>query len=257
MRIVPVLACLAGLVAPALAAPVNLVTFQTDDPAVWERSQRSSKSLPLRLEEIEKLAQAGVGAATLQEMMRTRGVLALADADTLLRMKKAGASDDTLAALSAYAVRPNDQLLLQIDTALVSPSTIGQAPYLYIEVIHAESKRQEAFYFADLRRMTRGKVRRDRSDLTLPVNVASVRFSVPIKTRRHGSLTLRVGVSQRPDLQTLQGKTGAMSRVETHTIDYPAVSLDSRCRLNLRVARDPSIRDLYALQRHDLRCYWD
>lgn len=251
------LIALLGVAAPALAQPINLTTFRTDDPTVWERAQRRSNSLPLRLEEIEKLAQAGVAEGTLNEMMRTRGVLALADADTLLRMKKAGASDASIAALSAYAVKPNDRLVLQIDTRLTSPSTIGPAPYLYVEVIHAESKRQEAFYFADLRGLTRGKVRRDRSDLSLPVSVAAVRFNVPVRTRRHGKLTLLIGVSQRADLQTLQGKTGAMSHIKQHTIEYPAVSLDSRCQINLQVARDASVRDLYALQRDDVRCYWD
>lgn len=252
-----IIACLVALAAPAVAQPINLQTFRTDDPTVWERVQRQSNSLPLTLEEISKLAKAGVGDATLQEMMRTRGVLALADADTLLRMKEAGASDETLASLSAFAVKPNDRLQLQIDTALVSPSTIGPAPYLYVEVIHAESKRQEAFYFVDLRNATRGMVRLDRSDPSLPMSVAGVRFNVPIKTRRYGALTVLVGVSQRADLQSLEGKMGPMSRVTRHTIDYPAVSLDSRCRLNLRVARDASVRDLYTIERDDLRCWWD
>lgn len=245
------------LAAPAGANPINLQTFQTEDPGAWERIQRSSQSLPLKIEELEKLAAAGIGEATLREMMRTRGVMALADADTMLRLKKAGATDDSIAALSAYAVRPNDRFSLAINADLVSPTTIGSTPYLYIEVIHSETKRQEAFFFADLRRMSRGTVRRDRSDLSLPVTVAGVSFNVPVRTRRHGKLTVLVGVSQRADLQTLVGHSAPNSRVKRHTIEYPAVSLDNRCRLNLRLTRDPSIKDLYTVQRDDLLCYWN
>jgi hypothetical protein len=207
MRIVLFLLA-ALLAAPAFANPINLQTFKTEDPAMWERMQRSSsQSLPLTIEELEKLAAAGIGEATLREMMRTRGVLAVADADTLLRLKKAGATDDSIAALSAFAVRPNDRFSLAINADLVSPNTIGSTPYLYIEVIHSETKRQEAFYFADL--------------------------------------------------QTLVGHKAPNSRVKRHTIDYPAVSLDNRCRLNLRLTRDPSIKDLYTVQRDDLLCYWN
>lgn len=243
--------------ATASASPINLQSFKTEDPAIWERIQRASNSLPLKLEELEKLAQAGVGEPALREMMRTRGVLALADADALIRLKKAGATDGTVSALSAYAVRPNDRFKLSINADLVSPNTVGSAPYLYIEVIHAESNRQEAFYFSDLRRMSRGTARRDRSDLSLPVTVAGVAFNVPIRTRRYGKLTVLIGVSQRADLQTLVGHKATSSRIKRHTIEYPAVSLDNRCRLNLRLSRDPSIEDLYTVQRDDLLCYWD
>lgn len=246
-----------GLAAGALADPINLQSFKTEDPAVWERVQRASNSLPLKLEELEKLAQAGVGESALREMMRTRGVLALADADALIRLKKAGASDGTVSALSAYAVKPNDRFTLSINADLVSPNTIGAAPYLYVEVIDEASKRQEAFYFADLRRMSRGATRLDRSDVSLPISVAGVAFKVPIRTRRYGKLTVLVGVSQRADLQTLVAHKASMSSVKRHTIDYPAVSLDNRCRLNLRLTRDPSIKDLYTVQRDDLLCYWD
>ena len=247
-----------GLAASAAASPINLQSFKTDDPAVWERIQRASNSPPLSLVELEKLAQAGVGEPALREMMRTRGVLALADADAQVRrLKKAGATDGTVSALSAYAVKPNDRFSLSINADLVSPDTIGSAPYLYIEVIHAETKRQEAFYFADLRRMSRGVTRQDRSDPTLPVSVAGVSFDVPIRTRRYGALTVLVGVSQRADLQSLMGHKATASRVKRHSIEYPAVSLDNRCRLNLRLSRDASIKDLYTVERDDLLCYWD
>ncbi|MCB9548506.1 MAG: hypothetical protein H6706_22080 [Myxococcales bacterium] len=255
MRTALALALLLGQAAQA--QPITLQQFQTSDPDVWERVHRSSDSLPLTLEELEKLAAAGVAEATLNEMMRTRGVLALADADALLKLKKAGATDAALSALSAYAVKPNDFFLLKVDLDLASNTSIGPAPYLYIEVKQPGEQRQEAFYFIDLRSQ-RASVRRDRSDPTLPETVAAIDFVGKVRTRRHGPLELRVAVSQRTDLQSLDGKPdGKFSQVKVFQLDYPAVSLDRRCEVRLRVARDPSIRDFYTLQRGTLDCRWD
>ena len=77
-----VLGLLVCLVAPALAADpavtvVDLLQLKTDDLQSWERLRRTSDSDPLTLEELEKLAAAGVGDGALLEMMRTRKVLAL------------------------------------------------------------------------------------------------------------------------------------------------------------------------------------
>ncbi len=255
-------ALLAALTLPALptlAQPVSIQRFETGDPDVWERIQRTqSDSLPLTLEEVQKLAKAGVAEKTLVEMMRTRGVMALADADTLLDLKKSGASDASLSAFSAYAVKPNDMILLKVDLDLVSPAGIGPAPYLYIEVRRASDKRQEAFFFVDLRTQKGANIRRDRSDPSLPETIAAMDFVGPIRTRAYGALELRIAVSQQPDLQSLDDVKGIPhAQVKTFTLDYPAVSLDHRCELNLRVARDPSIRDFYTLQRGDLLCRWE
>ena len=54
--------------------------FEVEQLDALERANRNSQSLPLTLSEIEKLAKAGIKSRTLIEMMRTRKVLAVADA---------------------------------------------------------------------------------------------------------------------------------------------------------------------------------
>ncbi|MCB9538902.1 MAG: hypothetical protein H6704_21930 [Myxococcales bacterium] len=256
---------LALTAAPALAQQptvLDLTSFQTSDPAAWERLRRTSDSRPLTMEELEKLAAAGVGDSTLREMMRTRRVLALADADALLKMKKAGASDDALAAFSAYAYPPNDAFHLRVDLDVTSPAGVRQAPFLYIEVWHTERKRQEAFLHADLRgllrRGARVEVSRDRHDPLLPETIRSVHIDGEVPTRTAGRIELRVLVSKRAGLRDLQSlPPDEAKRVRTFAFDYPAVSLDDRCQLQLELQRDRVLRDTYTLGDGRLQCWWD
>lgn len=255
-----------SLPTPAVAADppqvIDLLQFRTDDPGTWERTHRQSDSEPLTLEELEKLAQAGIGEKTLVEMMRTRKVRVVADAETLLRLKKAGASDDTIAAVSAYAMAPNTFFDLLVHLAVASPGTIRQAPYLYIEAWHTGLDRQEAFLHADLRGLlTRGlgvTVNRDRSDPLLPETIRSVDFTGRIETRKPGRIELRVLATQVAGLRSLSVLSPAdAKRVRTFTLDYPGVSLEHRCRLDLVLERDALLNDAFTLRRGDLDCRWE
>lgn len=265
-RLVAPALVVACLHAPALAADppqvIDLLQFRTDDPGVWERTHRQSDSDPLTLEELEKLAGAGIGDKTLIEIMRTRKVRAVADADTLLRLKKAGATDETIAAISAYAMAPNTFFELLVHLAVASPGTIREAPYLYIEAWHTGLDRQEAFLHADLRGLlTRGlgvTVNRDRSDPLLPETIRSVDFAGRVETRRPGRIELRVLATQDAGLRTLANLSPAdAKRVRTFTLDYPGVSLERRCRLDLVLERDPLLKDAFSLRRGDLDCRWE
>ncbi|MBU0552568.1 hypothetical protein KKB55_03995 [Myxococcota bacterium] len=234
---------------------ISLVELKAEDLAALERAQRQSESPPLRLEDLEQLAAAGVGEETLMEMMRTRKVLALADAQTLIRLKKAGASDRSLAALSAYAVKPNEGFHLRVNLKLTSPAGLGKLPQLYIEVRHADLGRQEAFLSADLKGQG-ARTYTDDSDPLLSARVREVILHAPIKTRHPGRLSLRVALSQAPGLQALEG-LGATARLKAFSLDYPAVSLARDCVLDLTAARDPILDDLYEITSGRLDCRWD
>ncbi len=241
---------------------VDLVSFRPDDLAEWERFRRTSESLPLTLAELEKLAAAGVGQAAVLEMMRTRKVRIVADADTLIRLKKAGASDAVVAAVSAYALPPNDHFNLHVHVDVATPYTVGRAPFLYIEVWNQGRDRQDAFLHSDLRGLLkRGvgvEVSRDRSDPLLPETVRSLRIRGPVRTRDAGKLELVTYVTQRAGLRTLRDLPAAeQKKLHRFPIDYPGVSLDRRCRLELTIARDALIRDAYTTQRARLECRWD
>ena len=245
----------------ALADPqiVNLLQFQAGNVDSWERAQRKSDSLPLTLAELEKLAAAGIAEKAIIEMMRTRKVLTVASADNLIKLKTAGASDGMIAALSAYAVAPNDGFDLALRVDVKSPKSVHLAPYLYVEVWHVDKNRQEAMLHADLRGLfAQGKVviRTDRTDPLLPDTVRTVRFQTRVSTRHAGRLELRVRLSQTPGLLTLTNAS-VSEGITTYPLTYPAVSLESRCKLDLSARRDELLADRFGLTVGRLDCRWD
>ena len=240
---------------------INLLQFQSDDLESLQRLNRTSDSRPLTFEELQKLTKAGIGEVAIIEMMRTRKVMIVADADTLLALKKSGASDAMIAAVSAYALPPNDHLELAIQVDIETPGTVSKAPYLYLEVWHSALNRQEAMLHADLRTLMangRAEVLRDRTDPLLPRVVRTVKFNAKVLTRHAGLLELRVAISQKPGLKTLRTPDfDSKKKVETLKINYPGVSLERRCRLDLNLHRDELLRDAYALKDTRLDCRWD
>lgn len=259
------LASLGLLVAPPARAErqvIDLLQFQTDDPDAWESLHRSSDSLPFTLEDLEKLTKAGVAERALLEMARTRRLLVVADADTLVRLKKAGASDALVTAVSAYALPPNRSLDLAIQLAVATPYSVTQAPFLYIEVINLDTKEQEAFLYADMRRLLANRwkvdVVEDRSDPLLPNRVRSLRLWGHLPIRRPGKLEIRVLVSQKAGLVHL-GELPPVDqkRLRTFQVDYPGVSLLRACQLQMDLNRDAILKDLFNIERADFRCRWD
>jgi hypothetical protein len=253
---------------PCLATPgptpqvINLTSVTTSDLDKVERLNRKSASLPLTLESLEKLAKAGIKSSTIIEMMRTRGVLALANTDALLRLKAANASDEMIAALSAFAVKPNDHFILNIRMDVRSAYSVKFAPYLYIEVWNPRKNRQEAFMYTDLRNRfsNRGAVAvmKDRSDPLLPNTIKSVSFSDRVRTRDAGPLEIRVSLSQKAGLMALNHKKSHRgAEVKTFKFEYPSVSLERRCKLELSADRDTVIKDHYSLKNGRLECRWD
>ena len=187
---------------------IDLLSFEPDTLEAWERLHRQSESLPLTMEELEKLSKAGIGQKALLELMRTRKVLVVADADHLVRLKEAGATDAVVTAVSAYAVRPNDHFDLHVHLDVATPSArAGRAPYLYIEVYNDARRRQDALLYADVRALVKrgtATTARDRSDPLLPQTIHSVRIQGPVRTRDAGRLTVAAFATQRPGLRTLR-----------------------------------------------------
>lgn len=260
-----------GLWAPAAHAQVgaegnqvlNLLEFRAQNIEQFERARRNSSSLPLKLDELARLAEAGVSEPSLLEMIRTRRVLARADADLLLDLKKKGLSDELILAVSTHAWPPNEAFDLAIQVNLASPKDLNLAPYLYVEVYNPEKARQEAFLHADLRRTWRGGGLRgrtvvDRSDPLLPEIVRTVDLGARVHTRQAGKLQVRVLVSQAAGLRDLSGISREQKgQMRVFELDYPAVSLDQWCRLQLDVLRDPVLRDRFNVRHGELVCRWE
>ena len=256
------LICFIPLSVMAEPISIQVLEFKTDDPNAWQGFNRKSDSAPLTLKELEKLAEAGIAEQTVVEMMRTRKVLALANADTLLRLKKAGATDAMVAALSAYAYPPNTGFNLALRLNLASPDTLSRAPYLYVEVWHKEKNRQSAFMRADLRRLIQSggilKVERNRADPLLGETVSRLFVSTKVPTRHPGDLEIRLLTSQEPGLTHLGQLSDVQQKaMKTFAVNYPAVSLEHRCLVDLTLVRDALIKEIFKFESSRLDCRWD
>lgn len=254
----------AAVTQPASADPqvIDLVQLQTDDLDAWSRLRRTSDADPLTLAELEKLAAAGIGEATLIEMMRTRRVAVVASADRLVALKAAGATDAVVAAVSAFALPPNDHIDLFVSLEVGAHGSMRQAPSIYIELWHTGLARQEALLHADLRHLFRRgtgvEVQRDRSDPLLPRTIRRVGFTAQVSSKAPGALVWRVYAGQQTGLTTLDGLPKAeRARVQVLPFDYPAVSEEQRCRIDVRLERDAMMKDTYALAPGRLDCRWE
>ena len=259
---------LALLVLPLLAAPrpatavegrLDLTTFSMITPEQWERLHRRSDSPPLTLAELKQLQAAGVGDKAILEMVRTRRVVDRASAKDLAALKKAGASDDLVAAVSAHALPENRSIDLLLTVDVSTPHSLALAPYLYVEWVQTAKGKREHLMFADLRTLLgRGKAIEDRSDPLLPSRVRRAQISGSVPLRHPGPIEVRVLVSKRPDLLRLDDLPDAeRKRIKTWRFELPAVSLYHDCELELALVRDELIADVFSVQRSRFLCTFD
>ncbi|MEE2785773.1 MAG: hypothetical protein VX589_00440 [Myxococcota bacterium] len=262
LTVITVLMMMCAPITQARSEAVNLLQFQTSDPAVWNQLKQRSDSLPLRQQDLKKLTAAGLSEATVIEMMRTRGVLILADGDTLSTLKKNGASDAYVAAISAHAVAPNQSFTLRIQLDLLNIIRTSDAQFLYIEAWHRGTKRPIGFFQADLQRLvhTQGVVAATRrtNDPLLPETIRSIRFVTRVKARQFGEIDLRILVSPIGGLTTLGHADGTpVEGVKVQRLEYPPVSLDNRCDLNLAARQDELLPERITLTTAKLNCRWE
>ena len=239
---------------------INLLSTKASELETVERFSRKSESLPLTLDAIAKMTTAGIAKTSIVEMMRTRGVLALASPDNLIKMKQNGASEAMLTALSAYALKPNQDFNLEIILNLTSDTNFREAPFLYVEVWNPRKMRQEALLHADLRvkRVAGASVQIGRGDPLLNRNLKRTRFKTQVRSRGAGQLILRVMLGQEPGLLTLTNADGvALQTVQEFKFDYPAVSLERECSLGLVAHRDAMLHNRFDLTQSRLECRWD
>ena len=111
------------------------------------------------------MREAGIGDAVLEEMVRTRRLVDRASPDDLIRLKRAGAEDSLIAALSAHALPENRGVDLLLTVDVRSPHSLGTAPHLYVELWQSERDKKQDLAHADLGAlMAGGRTLEDRSD---------------------------------------------------------------------------------------------
>ncbi len=242
-------------------ARIDLLTFQPASAEEWEKLHRTSDSPPLRLAEVAKMKAAGIGDDTLEEMVRTRRLVDRASADDLISLKKAGAEDKLIAAVSAYALPENRSLDVLLTIDVRSRHSVRQAPHLYVELWQTDKKKKQDLAHADLKAlMARGRTIEDTSDPMLPEKYRRVRVLGRLRAPHPGPMELRVLVTHRPDLTRLDdlpADSPERKRMKVWRFVLPAVSLYNDCELDLGLARDEVIQDLYALERARWECTFE
>ena len=242
-------------------ARLDILTFQPATPEEWEKLHRTSDSPPLRLAEVAKMKAAGIGDATLEEMVRTRRLVDRASADDLIALKKAGAEDKLIAAVSAYALPENRTLDLMLTIDVRSRHSVNKAPHLYVELWQTDKGKKQDLAHADLKLlMARGRTIEDTSDPILPEKYRRVRVLGRLRAPHPGPMELRVLVTHRPDLTRLDdlpANSPERKRMKVWKLNLPAVSLYNDCELDLGLARDEILVDLYALERARFECTFE
>lgn len=254
---------LAWAVAAGAGTPVEIMKFSSSDPAAWEDARdRRSEARPLTLEEIRSLSRAGVKEKALVRMIRSRRVLAAARGEALAALKAQGVSDNVIEAISTHALAENRRIDVLISLDVVRPVPTEMAPTLYVALVHEESGRQEELLKGALGEVLNHRWKAeeiiDRSDPLLPSSVRRIRLTVPFRATRHGKMAFKVLVTRRPgltDLTRLPAEESA--RVASVVFDYPAVSLDNRCELDIELGQDPLLPGELALREPVLRTYWE
>ncbi|TXH23073.1 MAG: hypothetical protein E6Q99_08370 [Elusimicrobia bacterium] len=256
-------AALAWAVAAGAGTPVEIMKFSSSDPAAWEDARdRRSAARPLTLEEIRSLARSGVKEKALVRMIRSRGAMTAARGEELAALKAQGVSDGVIEALSTHALAENRRIDVLLSLDVVRPVSTTMAPYLYVALVHEASGRQEELLKGALGDVLnhRWKVEEiiDRSDPLLPSSVRRIRLAVPFRATRHGKMAFKVLVTRRPGLTDLTRlPTDEAARVVSVGFDYPAVSLDNRCELDIELGQDPLLPGELTLKEPGLRTYWE
>lgn len=256
-------AALAWAVAAGAGTPVEIMKFSSSDPAAWEDARdRRSAARPLSLAEIRSLAKSGVKEKALVRMIRSRRAMTAARGDDLAALKAQGVSDNVIEAISTHALAENRRIDVLLTLDVVRPLSTEKAPVLYVALVHEESGRQEELLKGALGEVLnhRWKVDEivDNSDPLLPSSVRRIRLAVPFRATRHGKMAFKILVTRRPGLTDLTRLSAEETgRLVTVPFDYPAVSLDNRCELDLELTQDPLLPGELTLRSPTLRTYWE
>ena len=204
---------------------------------------------------------AGIGDATLAEMIRTRRLVDRASAEDLVALKRSGADDSVIAAVSAYALPENRSVDLLLTVDVRSRHNLSKAPHLYVELWQTHRDKKQDLLFADLKALlARAERLEDDSDPLLSERWRRIRLHGALRAPHPGPMELRVLVSHRPDLQRLADLSAndpERKRIRTWSFALPAVSLYNDCELEIGLTRDELVAELYAIEKARWECTFD
>ena len=241
---------------PTRGEVINIVAWDGRDlPPVYERSSQP----PLTTEDVINLSRNDFDARAIGRMVRERRFAGDASAGGLIELKKAGVSPKLIREISFHALPPNRAVNLTVLLEFDGRSREARKRYLYVIVPDGAAER---IFTADLGAVLAGNWRRDeRVDLTdplLPRQVRRITFADRVPLKEHGSKSMRVFTSTRPDI-FLSDDIPDADRAAIHefTFNYPVSSLLQDCRLQVRYRQDGPLPYVWGMTGAHLQCEWN
>ncbi|NKB69725.1 MAG: hypothetical protein GKR89_21860 [Candidatus Latescibacteria bacterium] len=230
-------------------------------PQLYERSDQ----LPLKMADVAKLVDNGFSTEAIVKMIQERRCQCDASVDGLVALKKAGAAEAVIQAVSLHALPPNRQLNLIVTMDFEGlggqdeVSTQARKGYLYLIIPDGD---RERVFMGNLQTILAGRWQRDgmvdNTDLLLPKKVRRIVFSAEVPLKTYGPRTALVFTSTKPDIYTSADIPPAdRAGVQEYPFDYPESSLQRQCTLQVLHRQDALLADKWHLQRAHFQCEWD
>lgn len=259
-----IMASLASSPVPSTIVPFPTGTTQTIHIVDWDSSKfpvqnpRTAQP-PLTNQDLMELSHAGMEPARIVSMLEERRCSCDVSARGLVRLKKAGVSEEIISAASLHALAPNKNLELDVNIDIAVKGGVSPKDFVYFFVDDVEYTRAFVVSVADLMaRRYASEQLIDRSDVLLEKAVRRVHFRGAVPLRSPGTHTLLVAMSRRPAVaHPAELSPAEMERARIHTFEYPSSSVQRECRLQVGVERDEMLEDRLALRGSRFECEWD
>lgn len=250
-----------GQAVPVLPFPgetqtLNIIQWDPNQlPRIYERTDQ----LPLSDEEVAKLTQAGFDEASIVRMIEQRRCACDASADGLIRLKKAGATQRVLDAVSTHALGPNRGLELLVTLDFTGESRTAREGFLYFFVEDGDLTRVFSLNLPELLgRQNANETMVDRSDILRARTVRRIQLSGPVMLKTYGPHRVLVAASANPTLTHPSQLTETeRAKAQLYTFEYPRVSLQSLCRLTAGYKRDAVLTYKWHFQGSRFECEWN
>ncbi|WP_309893137.1 hypothetical protein [Archangium sp.] len=250
-----------GQAVPVLPFPgetqtLNIIQWDPNQlPRIYERTDQ----LPLSDEEVAKLTQAGFDEASIVRMIEQRRCACDASADGLIRLKKAGATQRVLDAVSTHALRPNRGLELLVTLDFTGESRTAREGFLYFFVEDGDLTRVFSLNLPELLgRQNANETMVDRSDILRARTVRRIQLSGPVMLKTYGPHRVLVAASANPTLtHPSQLTDNERTKAQLYTFEYPRASLQSLCRLTAGYKRDAVLTYKWHFQGSRFECEWN
>ena len=241
---------------------VNIIDWDGGNlPRLYERSDQ----LPLKMADVTKLVDNGFSTQAIVKMIQERRCQCDASVDGLVALKKAGAAEAVVQAVSLHALPPNRQLELIITMDFEglggqdAVSSRARKGYLYLIIPDGD---RERVFMGNLQTILAGHWQRDglvdNTDLLLPKKVRRIVFAAEVPLKTYGPRTALVFTSTKPDIYTSADIPPAdRAGVQKYPFDYPESSLQRQCTLQVLHRQDALLADKWHLERAHFQCEWD